>query len=59
MWCAKIDRPYRKKVRSPATTKSFQRQEYCTAARSLLKCDRADFCQTPLKVVMNALTCYR
>ncbi|MBE9164324.1 hypothetical protein [Tychonema sp. LEGE 06208] len=38
---------------------SFQRQEYCTAARSLLKCDRADFCQTPLKVAMNALTCYR
>ncbi|MEG3941323.1 MULTISPECIES: hypothetical protein [unclassified Microcoleus] len=29
-----IDRPYHKKVRSPATTKSFQRQEDCTAARS-------------------------
>ncbi|WP_373537571.1 hypothetical protein [Microcoleus sp.] len=53
------DRPYRKKVRSPATTKSFQRQEDCTAARSHFRSDRADFCQTPLEVAITTLTCYR
>ncbi|WP_445246546.1 hypothetical protein [Microcoleus sp. OTE_8_concoct_300] len=50
MWCARSDRPYQTKVRSPATTKSFQRKEYHTAARSLLKCDRAYLCKTPQKL---------
>ncbi|MEG3941326.1 hypothetical protein QT995_24710 [Microcoleus sp. S36b_A3] len=47
MWSAKIDRPYRKKVRSPATTKSFQGQEYHTAARSHFRSDRAIFVKLP------------
>jgi len=54
------DRPNQKtQVRSPATTKSFQRKEYHTAARSLLKCDRAYLCKTPLEVGITTLTCYR
>ncbi|MEG4502534.1 hypothetical protein QUA81_02670 [Microcoleus sp. F6_B4] len=55
------DRPNKKKttVRSRATTKSFQRQEYHTAARSHLSCDRAYLCQTPLEVAITTFTSYR
>ncbi|MEG4447132.1 hypothetical protein QUB47_35850 [Microcoleus sp. AT9_B5] len=52
------DRPYQTKVRSPATTKSFQRQEYHLAARSLLKCDRANLCETSQEVAITTFTCY-
>ncbi|MEG4586903.1 hypothetical protein QUA54_16995 [Microcoleus sp. MOSTC5] len=42
------DRPNQKtQVRSPATTKSFQRQEYHTAARSHHPGDRAAIGRSP------------
>ncbi|MEG4029715.1 MULTISPECIES: hypothetical protein [unclassified Microcoleus] len=43
-----IDRPNQKtQVRSPATTKSSQRKEYHTAARSHLSFDRAAIARSP------------